>query len=244
MKLALHWFTFVFAFTIDVHVKAAELVERPQGCLNQKSICALQTTSDVFHFNNPELEFHMSPSSLVLKHSTTELEYAKGSLWVAKHNNVVVKTIYGTVISKSGPFWVLESDDKIWIRNVNAEMKVKVRDGREVELPIGFQIWIGGVDGQGKSTLGIPEIIPVEEHIRLWSQLYPGSREKFRDEVEGIKWTWGPVAQKAAELYTEIASRQRRIAEAKEAELERRRLAIEEERKMFRQMYIQKVFWR
>jgi hypothetical protein len=244
MKLAGRWFIFIFFFTVEVRVKASELIERPQGCLNQKSTCALQTKDDVFHYSNPQLEFHLGKDSLSLKHSSNELEFASGALWVARYEKMNVKTIYGSVNAKNGPFWVLQGEEKIWIRNVNGDLKVKVRDGREVELPIGFQIWIGGVDSNGQSTMGIPETIHFDEHIRLWSRLFPGTKEKFKDEVESVKFTWGPVAERAAELYTNMALRQRRIAEARAAELERRRLAVEEERRMFREMYVKKVFWR
>jgi hypothetical protein len=239
------YFIFVLFFTADIHVKASnDFRERPTGCLNNEATCALQTQKDVFHFKNPRSEFHLAPQSLVIRNSSENFELVKGTAWFEKFENMTVKTIYGEVKAVEGPFWVIEAKDRIWVRNINSKITIQPRNGKPMELPVGFQVWMAGVDENGKPLTGIPEVIPVETHIKIWSQLYPGKKEDFKNEVEELKWTWGPVADRAAQLYVKIVDRQKQMAEDREAEIQRRKLATEQENQKVRNLFIEKAFFR
>lgn len=245
MSQAKRWFVFIFFLSIDVRVRASnDIKERPQGCLDKQIVCALQTKESVFHLANPNFELHLGPSSIVLRNSSDEIEFVAGTLWLARYNKMTVKTVFGTVKSANGPFWIIQDKDRVWVRNVNAEVKITLRDGKELELPLGFQVWLSGLDQFGKSVVGIPETIPVESHIKLWSQLFPGTKDEFRKEVESIKWVWGSLPDKGSELYTKMADRQRQIAEAREAEILRIQSAQQQESQRVRQQFEEKTFWR
>ena len=240
-----HLFVFVFFFALDVRVRASnDFLERPVGCLKNVNACALQTKKSAFHFNNAENEFHLGPSSLILRHSLSHLEFISGTLWTQNYEKMQVTTIYGNVDAKSGPFWVLGDKDKIWVRNVNADLTLHLRDGRKLELPIGFQIWLSGLDTNGKSTVGIPEIIPVEEHIRVWSYLFPGTKEQFKAEVAQVKGTWGSLAERSSQLYLRMSHHQADLATQHKNKIQRRELAVSEQKKQIRALYYEKAFWR
>jgi hypothetical protein len=239
------WFIFVFFFTIDVRVRASnEFHERPAGCLKNKTVCALQTKNDSFHLVNLQTEFHLGPKTLVLRNSPEQIEFINGTFWAQKFNKMTVKTLFGEVISESGPFWVLGDQQKIWVRNVNADLKIQLRDGHSLELPQGFQIWISGMDDKGHSTTGIPEMIPVEDHIRLWSFLYQGNRQDFLSEVRDIKWTWGSLPERSSQLYLSIIQRQEHLAQLRHDAIQKRKLAQQDENKRVKEMFIERAFWR
>ncbi len=240
-----HLFVFAFFFALDVRVRASsDFLERPAGCLKKPSACAIQTKSSAFHFLLGEDEFHLGPSSLVLRHSRSHLEFIHGTLWAQNYEKMQVATIFGDVKAASGPFWVLGDKDKIWIRNINAELSLHLRDGRNIEVPIGFQIWLGGVDEKGRSTIGIPEMIPVEEHIRVWSYLFPGTKEEFKKEVVQVKWTWGSLSERSSQLYLNMTRHHEDLATKRQLKIQQREVAATIQKKQMRELYKEKAFWR
>ena len=240
-----HWFVFVLFFSMDVRVRASsDLRERPSHCLIEAGACALQTQKSAFHLSKGDSEFHLGPKTLILRHSMEHLEFISGTLWNEKYEKMQVSTVYGEINAKSGPFWVLGDKDKIWIRNINSDLRIHLRDGRDLELPVGFQIWISGMDIKGQSTLGIPEMIPIEEHIRIWSYLFPGSKEEFKKQVEQKKWTWGSLAERSSELYISMVHRQQNLEKQRRNQIQQRELAASEEKKQIKALYTEKAFWR
>lgn len=240
-----HLFLFVFFFALDIRVRASsDLLDRPKGCLQKLNVCAIQTKSSAFHFSSTSDEFHLGPSSFILRHSLSHLEFISGTLWSQKYEKMQVTTIFGDIKAVAGPFWILGDKDKIWIRNVNADLSLHLRDGRTIELPIGFQIWLGGLDQKGQSTTGIPEIIPVQEHIRLWSYMFPGTQDEFKKEVVQIKWTWGSLPERAAQLYMSIAHHQEDLVLKHKIKIQQREVAATEQKKQMRALYTEKTFWR
>ena len=240
-----HLFIFVFFFALDVRVRASsDLLERPQGCLTNLSVCAIQTKASAFHFSTASDELHLGPSSLILRHSLSHLEFISGTLWSQNYEKMKVATVFGDVDAVAGPFWVLGDKDKIWIRNVNADLSLHLRDGRTIELPIGFQIWLGGLDQKGQSTMGIPEMIPVEDHIRVWSYMFPGNKDEFKKEVAALKWTWGSLAERSSQLYLNIAHHQENLALKHKVKIQRREVAAADQKKQLRALYTEKTFWR
>lgn len=241
----MHLFIFVFFFALNVRVRASsDLLERPKGCLTNLNVCALQTKSSAFNFTSSSDEFHLGPSTLILRHSLSHLEFISGTLWSQNYEKMKVSTIFGDVDAVTGPFWILGDKDKIWIRNVNADLKLHLRDGRTIELPIGFQIWMGGLDQKGQSTIGIPEIIPVEDHIRVWSYMFHGTKEEFKKEVVALKWTWGSLAEKSSQFYLNIAHHQEDLALKHKSNIQKREVAVAEQKKQLRALYTEKAFWR
>ena len=240
-----HWFVFVFFFSLDIRVKATnDIRERPLGCLTNLNICALQTKQSTFHFKKSGNEFHLGPSSLILRHSLTQLEFISGTLWLQNSESTQVKTVFGDIAATAGPFWVLGNKDKIWIRNINSKVSLHLRDGRKMEIPIGFQVWMQGLDEKGQSAVGIPEMIPVEQHIRVWSHLFPGTKEEFRKEVTHVKWTWGSLPERAAQLYLSMSHHQEGLSDKRKSKIQQRELAVSEQRKQIKALYNEKVFWR
>lgn len=243
-----HWqraLIFMLFFTAEVRVKASiEFKDRPLGCVKKPSVCTLQTNQEIFHFKTPENEFHLGKNSILIRYTANELEMVGGTLWVEKHHQMQVRTIYGTVKAQNGPFWVLQEDGKIWVRNMNADLKIQMRDGREWELPVGFQIRLGGMDTEGKSTGGLPEMLPIAQHFRLWALMFPGSKEEFKKEVESIKWAWGSLAERSSEIYSGIAMRQQGLADHREKELQKRRLKQQQETRRLQNLYMEKTFFR
>ncbi len=240
-----HWFVFVFFFALDVRVRASnDFRERPAGCLKNSSICALQTKQGAFNFTHPESEFHLGPSSFILRHSVSQLEFVSGTLWVQKYEKMKVSTIFGEVSAGTGPFWILGDKDRIWVRNINSNVSLHLRDGRNVELPIGFQIWLQGMDEKGNSTIGIPEMIPVEEHLRVWSQLFPGTPEEFKREVAQVRLAWGSLPERSAQLYLKIARHQEDLNTHRQNQIQQREIAVSDQKKQMRALYNEKAFWR
>lgn len=251
LRSVLSFLIFLFCFTVEIRVKASNPQEqlnpplqKPEGCYGNKN------NPCVFSSGEKILKLQLSNGILNLKNSTTlerndknHFQYLNGTIWIQSNEKMVIDSLYGSVESDRGEFWIVENDKKITIRSVIGLVKVNI-NSVTLEIPEGFQVWISGKDNTGKNTYGVPENIPIESHLKLWSELFTGTRAEFKERVSILKSLYKDKNVDSAEFYQRIADRhvasvnEKKLAAQREAQ--RRKQYLQELRKL----YFEKVFER
>lgn len=246
MKNALKLFLFVLAFQMEVRVRAsAEIMQQPTQCLAEKAVsCAIQATHEGFHYQQYGLKVHAVKGSTLIRQSLKSWRLVRGALWVEKGSNFEVETVYGNITGQQGQFWVLDQSKRVLIRNVDADLKITLRDGKVLELPQGFEFWISGLNTEGKSLYGMLQPVDLKDHLSLWSSLYQGSKADFVDAVAHLKYNWGDMAEKSSALYKSVVMRGIASEEERKLALVRKKEREEQEIKKMKEIYRARVFER
>lgn len=245
MKKVVRVLIFLMAFQMEVRVRAAgDVIEQPSACLKEASNCALQVTGSAFHFEKGEQKLHASSGSALVMASSQQWRLVKGALWVEDGQGLEVETLFASFKAGFGEYWILQKESQVLVRNMSASLKVTLRDGKVLDIPEGFEVWISALNSQGKSDYGMIEPINMKEHLVLWNSLYRGDKAAFVKEVRHYRENWGDLVQKSSRLYQHLTEREIASINAKEqaAEAHRQRKAAEDRK--VKELYRQRVFER
>lgn len=245
MKKYARLLIFVLAFQMEVRVRASgELLQQPADCLEVKEACAIQVLGSGFHLLKGSVKLHAASGAALVRQSETRWRLVKGALWVENGSSVEVDTVYGSITSSRGQYWVIEQQDQVLVRNMNADLRVTLRDGRSLDLPDGFEFWMAGVDTKGKSKFGMIRPVDMKEHLPMWNSLYRGSKEAFIKDVVQLRENWGDLAEKSGALYETLAKREIASEVEKEQALLRAKQKQAEQRRQVKDLYYKRVFER
>jgi hypothetical protein len=245
MKKFFQFFLFLMAFQLEVRVRASgDLLQSPDGCLKSKEFCSIQATHENFHYKTSSLNLHMGASSVMQRSSNDTWKLVSGYAWIQQGKSLTLETLFATMKAPTGEYWVIDKGDRIIVRNVNADLTVEFRDGKKLQVPEGFEFWVGGLNTLGKSEYGMIEPINIKDHLSLWKNLFQGSKEDFVAAVQKQKHQWGDLVEKSSEIYRASADRQ--IASVQNAEKRRVEKARQEEaqRQKVRQLFYERTFFR
>jgi hypothetical protein len=192
---------------------------------------------------NKDQAFHATAGSTVMRLSGDQWRLVKGALWVEK-GSLDVQTPYADLKAKRGQYWVISEDDRVVIRNMNAELSVTMRDGKVVQVPEGFEFWVAGLGATGKTDYGMIRPIDMKAHLPLWNSLYVGTKEDFKKEVQNYKMAWGDLAVQSSAIYKEIITRRIAAEDAEQRSLELRQKQKAEEARRLRELYWKRSFER
>ena len=245
MKKLFQVFLFLAAFQVEVRVRASgDLLQQPEACLQTKGSCVVQAPAKEFVFQGDGLSLRAPPQATLERKSKNDWRLIQGSIWVEKGRGVSIETIFAEVRSRDGEFWVLEREGRILIRNISADLTVYLRDGKELPLPAGFEFWVAGITTKAQNEFGVLQPISLKNHLKDWVQLYPGTSEQFRKDVQELKENWKSLAAKSGDLYQQVTNRRlASIAEAKRHEQVRKENALREQKRV-KELYFHKVFER
>ncbi|MBX2986541.1 MAG: hypothetical protein KF802_01470 [Bdellovibrionaceae bacterium] len=238
---------FILAFQVNLRVKAvsdATPVGDPENCWTQaEGRCDVQAGRRPLRLKSAGLELWAEGESL-LSRDSTQWRFLKGSVRASGEKTSELSFPQGKLLSQGGEFWILEDGPRFVARAVRGSLRVEVRDGRELNVPEGLEVWIGPMSTSGQIAHGVPTLIPLEDHLKRWSRLGDLPREKFVQEAKELKERWKGREQSSSDLYQRVADRHlASIAEEKEkkAERERRQKA---ERDRFRRLLYERAFER
>ncbi|UXR63453.1 hypothetical protein EZJ49_10235 [Bdellovibrio bacteriovorus] len=245
MKKIVRVLIFLMAFQMEVRVRAAgDVIEQPAECLKAISNCALQVTGSSFHFEKAEQKLHATAGSAVVMQSPQHWRLVKGSLWVEDGRGLEVETLFASFKASFGEYWVLQKDSRVLVRNMSASLKVTLRDGKVLDIPEGFELWISALNSKGQSDYGMIEPINMKEHLVLWNSLYRGGKDDFVREVRHYRENWGDLVQKSSRLYQHLTEREIASVNEKEQAAEARRQRKAAEDRQIKELYRQRVFER
>ncbi len=244
MKSWLRLLIFVMAFQMEVRVKAssANLLQSPEGCLNSQETCIVKVTEKPLHLINEKFALHAAPETVLERQPLTGWKLMKGTLWVEKGKGLFFETPFATVKASKGEYWIVSQEDKVWIRNMSADLQVVLRDGRQVEAPPGFQFWVGGFNSAAATEYGMIEPIPMKDQITLWYPLFRGSKEQFAARLHHFREDWGDLVEKSSLIYKDQVIRKvAAIEESKQRVLEGQRRE-QAKRARIRELFRSRVF--
>lgn len=245
MKSFFRVFIFILAFQVEVRVRASgELLEQPALCLKTQDICSLQINNDAFHFEKKDLRFHATPHSTLSRLSLSSWKLIRGNLWVEKGRGLEVETLYGSIQGTGGSYWVLDQGDKVILRNITADLSMNLRDGSRISIPEGFEVWVSGINTDGKSSYGMIRPIDMKEHLPLWSSLFRGSKEDFIAQSRSLKERWGDLAVKGSDLYQKVVDRRIASADEKKRQDDEIKAQKAAERQRVRELFYKRTFER
>ena len=236
----------MLSFTLDIKVKASNtLLQKPENCYfeSKGSSCIFSSGSKVEELKNEKNILTLKENSILERNSKNNYVYINGVVWVQNSDSISFLSLYGKIESEQGEFWLIENDNKILVRSIIGKLKIKI-NSESLEIPEGFQIWISGKDSSGKNTFGIPEIIPMDAHLKLWAEMYSGNKYEFKNKIAMLKNLYKDKREESSQLYQQIADRH----VANSLEQERNKRKQEEKRRAYlleiRRQYFERVFQR
>lgn len=245
MKKGLQFLIFLLAFQVEVRVRASGgVLQQPPTCLKTQETCAIQVTHESFHLIDENLKIHAREGATLMRLSENQWRFVKGAVWIEKGPHLEIETLYGSIRASQGQYWLIEQGDQVLVRNMNADLKVTLRDGKKLEVPEGFEFWIAGLNSKGKSEFGMVQPVDMKKHLPLWNSLYRGTKDAFINEVTQLRESWGDLAEKSSSLYKKVAERQIASAEEKQRDIVKNREMKAAKRRQLQEMYRQRVFER
>lgn len=246
MKKFAHVLLFIAAFQMEVRVRASEpAMTYPENCLGRSVPCSFKVTEDKWSFESGNVKLSAGNDTILTAEDIKSKEWklVSGTLWVQNGPSVKIKTVSAQAEGSSGQYWVFaQKDGRIVFRNITSKLIVTFKDQTKLEIPRGFEVWVGNVNSQAKTEHGMIEPINLKEHLKAWYELYPGKRAQFVSEVQDLKDQWSDLVEQSGDIYKKVAERElAALDDKKRAQLEVQRKK-EEERLRIRAEFHKRVF--
>lgn len=230
------------AFQLEVRVRAnsdAEPLWHPEGCAKSKTECHVQVGTLSLPLPSVEGRIDAAADS-IFEGKRGAWKILKGAVRVRETE---LETVYGRLEKGAHEAWILaEANDRVVVRAVDGVLHFKTRDDRVLEVPEGLELWIGSVDGNGRSLHGVPTEIPVSDHLRRWARMDRLSPSKLKELTVDLRERWKGRELVASALYDQVAKRRlASVAEAERAEAKKREDA-KQERDHYRRMLHRTAF--
>jgi len=210
--------SFLIAFSAEVRVKASGHKSASTAALTQVHSCA---------------ESWISAGHLL-----------SGCHWIEAGDRYVLQTLYGQVIARHADFLVRVQDQRVYVSNHLGELKVRLKDGREIQVPPGFEFWISELGADKKNQMGLLAPIEMKTHTILLGRVWPGSSEDLAQRLRLYRRRWGNRVEMAAQFYQSLAQRKIASIEEKNARSERTKLRVQRQREANRRLLYERVFGR
>ncbi len=247
-----HLLAFLFVFSADVRVKAAELaalpnsadvLQEPTDCVMRTSPCAVKTRAgEKFKLAVGEFTVVLDAQTSVVRLSESGIALLAGTVWVQGEKPFTVRGEFGAVVSHGGEFWVSRDMERMRVAAIGEPVALEPR-GSKIALRVdpGEENWMGRVGGDGAAATGVPQAIPLAEHMRRWARLFPGTKRQFEKASREFHRSWGRGLASVAAYHESLAEDRRRALQEeaeKRARLKDRREKRSEE---LRALYRRKV---
>ncbi len=167
-----------------------------------------------------------------------------GCHWIQNFDEIQIQTVYGEVLGQNADFFIHQKDNKILVVNHLGQLKVHLKDGRTVEVPMGFEFWFSEVGKNRKNRMGMIQPVAMGPHVEVLSSLWKGSATDLQALLKAFKVRWGPREEMASQYYKRLVQRQIASVEAKKAEKLRQRRKELERREANRKLLFERVFGR
>lgn len=245
MKKWVHILLFLLFFQVEVRVKASNgALQNPDNCLKNSEVCALQANQSAFRFTFKSVKLNATQGSSLVRENNFKWKFVSGALWIEKSAGLTVDTLYGTAQASKGQYWLIEQGDKVLVRNISADLKVKLRDGKELEVPEGFQFWIAGLNTDAQSDYGMIEPIELKSHLELWNSLFEGTKAEFKAAALEQRESWGDLAATGGLIYQKSVDRKLASIAEEKAEVARKKQAKAAEDRRIKQLFYERTFER
>ena len=133
-----------------------------------------------------------------------------GCLWEKSGHKTEIKTLHFSASAQQSDYLIRYDNNKIKISNHLGKLRLNLRDGSELLLPAGFEVWISEIQYNKKNLMGIIEPINVKEHAKVLISIWNSNHDKFKEHFGPLVSKWGPNHDIASTYYKGLV--QRKIA--------------------------------
>ncbi len=222
------WFFFFLAFGLQVKVKA-ERIEEPKQCWKSDSICSISIKNNFEVVQVGESQITLASESVLIRKSSKELAFVKGVFWVKAEAPLSIKTPFAQIELVQSEVWVLllpggkdsaKDSPKDIVRVVDGKALVKQNIGVNeefYEIPKFFEQSFGPIMMSGRAKNSMLEAMDFRGHLEVWSRMYRGEKEQFRDELEKIHQGYLEALQESSDFYKRVLANvnEERLADEK-----------------------------
>lgn len=244
MNFTLRLLIFLMAFQLEVRVRAAESLSSPENCFGHSVPCSFKISEDRWNFETGKVKLHAGAGSVLEQVSkANEWRLIDGALWVESAIPALkVQIPTANIEGGGGQYWVLRQEGRFLVRNISAMVTVNFKDQTRLEVPKGFEVWVGAVNSKAQVEHGMVEPVDLKDHLKQWYTLYPGTRRQFKSEVQDLKDQWIDLVERSGDLYKSVIERKMAsLDEQKRQHLEAEKKR-EQERLRLRREYEKRVF--
>lgn len=201
---------FIVCFNVEIRVKASDETHaahssksaiKSDSQVNEGSVVKAKETLS-------SQQYKFSKDSIYELTDDKKIKLISGFVWVMKSKKVIFETPYGDVQTEGSNFWVFTERNQYRVRNVDSKITIILRDKTTYEVPKGFEVWFSGLNQAGLAAKGMIEPVNISHHLKVWSQMYPGSPEEFKKEVRELKEKWKGVYDSSSQIYQSVIERQ------------------------------------
>lgn len=241
------WLQFIavfIAFQVEIHVKASSpsdegVLFRPESCLRGKEDCEVKVGADSFVLPGERGELKAAPAAL-LSRFEGHWKLMRGVVRVRERE---IDFAFGKILKGSQEVWILDTGgDQVTLRAVAGPSEILLKDGRQVEIPQGFEIWVGSISSDGKNSYGVPTEIHIVDHLQRWAKMDHLNREKLEEGMKELSALWKDRPQIASHLYQSVIDRQIASVQEEQRVLAKRRKSQEMEQESYRRLLRQTAF--
>jgi hypothetical protein len=242
---------FVTAFSLNVKVRASNIVV-PENCVElQNQPCSIYNQKDIEVLNTAQAEIRMVKGASLTKVSEGEYKLLRGVFVVnvkpgekiASDNKINITTLYGSLQIKNGEAVIEVKDLVTHFTNISADLKYHPRgESSTYALPSGFSSYFAKITKTGVAETGYPRPAEIKPLLRLWSSSYKLSElSQFEVKLKDFKIMWEKATELVGPWYVDTVKREIAAQEKEEARLARIRAAIEAENKKYQDMFRKKI---
>lgn len=246
MKKIAHLLIFLAAFQMEVRVRASESeLTYPDNCLGKFVPCSFKVTTDKWSFEAGNVKLLAAADTILTSEDEKSKEWKllEGKLWVKNGPSVKVRTLSAEAEGSSGQYWIFAGKDgKTLFRNINSKLVLSFKDQSKMEVPKGFQVWVGSVNSEAKVERGMVEPVDLKDHLKSWYSLYSGSREQFVSEVQDLKDQWADLVEQSGDIYKKVVERKLAALDDKKRQALELQQKKEKERRRIRAEFHKRVF--
>lgn len=220
---------------------AVYAVKEPQACnLGGESLCMIRS-AQYGKYDTEKFTVILKPGATLASESFNKLRYLEGDLYLSTGQNAVQLLIFAQEITVVGELFLKEENGIVKIVNIGATIKSNSSVLPQEVMPIqGMALSITKPFKLADLRYGFPE--PLEANwvfneinqYQNWSYFKP-RLEAYSKTIQGSRAT-------ASELYQEVARRKLAAAEEKWAKDQKKREALEAEKRKLRELYRKKNY--
>jgi hypothetical protein len=144
----------------------------------------------------------LSEKGLILDH-----QFLQGSAWIRETKNYKLQTPYGEITSLRGDFFIEYTSNRVRVVNNLGVLKVALKDGRAVEVPMGFEFWFSEIQLNKQNLMGFIQPVDLKDHIEILGKLWSASPQDLKVLLLEFQDHWGDRAAQAARYDKSLALR-------------------------------------
>ncbi len=133
-----------------------------------------------------------------------------GTHWVQKTDHYYLKTPYGDIYSNQGDFFVTYANSQVRVVNHKGLLQVRLRDGQQLEIPPGFEVWFAEVMVDKKNKVGLIQPVDLKKHTQDLGRIWTWDLKLLKETLLSFQSNWGDRPLMASSYYKSLA--QRKIA--------------------------------